>query len=114
MTGSASNKEIIDVEELPGPKGVPVLGNLFDLDLQNPLQSVIKLAADYGPIFKLSTLNSTRVIVSGRDLVNEVCDDSRFDNYIAGGLVELSKGVAGHGLFTTSTEDPGGSAPTRS
>ena len=94
------------MEELPGPKGVPVLGNLFDLDLQNPLQSVIKLAADYGPIFKLSTPNSTRVIVSGRDLVNEVCDDSRFDKYIAGGLVELSKGVAGHGLFTSSTEDP--------
>jgi cytochrome P450 / NADPH-cytochrome P450 reductase len=97
---------MIDVEDFPGPRGVPVLGNLFDLDQHNPIPSVIKLAQEYGPIFKLSTPNATRVIVSGHELVNEVCDDARFDKFIAGGLIEMSKGVAGHGLFTTKTEDP--------
>jgi cytochrome P450/NADPH-cytochrome P450 reductase len=102
MTNPAT---IVEIADLPGPHGVPVLGNMFDIDLQNPIQSVIKLAKEYGPIFKLSSPNATRIIVSGLDLVNEVCDDARFDKFIAGGLVEMSKGAAGHGLFTTSTED---------
>ena len=101
-----TTETMIDVEDFPGPRGVPVLGNLFDLDQHNPIPSVIKLAQEYGPIFKLSTPNATRVIVSGHEVVNEVCDDARFDKFIAGGLVEMSKGVAGHGLFTTKTEDP--------
>ena len=95
----------IDIEDFPGPRGLPLLGNLLDLDQHNPIPSVIKMAQEYGPIFKLRTPNGSRVIVSGRELVDEVCDDARFDKFIAGGLVEMAKGVAGHGLFTTGTED---------
>ena len=101
-----TTETMIDVADFPGPHGVPVLGNLFDLDLQNPIESLIKMAREYGPIFKLSTPNDTRIIVSGVELVNEVCDDARFDKYLAGGLVEMSKGVGGHGLFTSETSDP--------
>jgi cytochrome P450 / NADPH-cytochrome P450 reductase len=101
-----TNTEIIEIADFPGPRGMPVLGNLLDIDTQNPIQGLIKMAGEYGPILKLSTPKTTAVIVSGQDLVNEVCDDARFDKYIAGGLVELSKGLAGHGLFTSSTDDP--------
>ena len=97
---------IVDIEDFPGPRGVPVLGNLLDLDQHNPIPSVIKMAQEYGPIFKLSTPTGTRVIVSGRELVDEVCEDARFDKFLAGGLIEMSKGVGGHGLFTTRTDDP--------
>ena len=101
-----TNEGTIGIEGFRGPRGVPVIGNVFDIDMQNPIQGMIKMAREYGPIFKLSTPAGTRVIVSGPELVNEVCDDSRFDKYLGGGLVELSKGVAGHGLFTSQTEDP--------
>jgi cytochrome P450/NADPH-cytochrome P450 reductase len=101
-----TTETMIDVADFPGPHGVPVLGNLFDLDLHNPIESLIKMARTYGPIFKLSTPNDTRIIVSGVELVNEVCDDARFDKYLAGGLIEMSKGVGGHGLFTSETSDP--------
>src|SRR6476620_7398976 len=101
-----TTETMIDVADFPGPHGVPVLGNLFDLDLQNPIESLIKMAREYGPIFKLSTPNDTRIIVSGVELVNEVCDDARFDKYLAGGLIEMSKGVGCHGLFTSETSDP--------
>ena len=101
-----TTETMIDVADFPGPHGVPVLGNLFDLDLQNPIESLIKMAREYGPIFKLRTPNDTRIIVSGVELVNEVCDDARFDKYLAGGLIEMSKGVGGHGLFTSETSDP--------
>ena len=41
---------MIDVADFPGPHGVPMLGNLFDLDLQNPIERLIKMARAYGPI----------------------------------------------------------------
>ena len=101
-----TDTEIIEIADLPGPKGVPVLGNIFDIDLHNPIQALITMAKEYGPIFKLSAPAGTQVIVCGRELVDEVCDDSRFDKLLGRGLVEMAKGVAGHGLFTAQTEDP--------
>ena len=47
-----------------------------------------------------------RLFVSGPELVNEVCDDERFDKKVAGGLANLRKGAAGSGLFTSDTDDP--------
>ena len=47
-----------------------------------------------------------RLFVSGPELVDEVCDDERFDKKVAGGLANLRKGAAGSGLFTSDTDDP--------
>ncbi len=44
--------------------------------------------------------------MSGADLVDEICDDERFDKLVTGGLSGLSKGDAGNGLFTSDTDDP--------
>jgi cytochrome P450 / NADPH-cytochrome P450 reductase len=109
-----TTETMIDVADFPGPHGVPVLGNLFDLDLHNPIESLIKMARTYGPIFKLSTPNDTRIIVSGVELVNEVCDDARFGEYLAGGLIEMSNGVGGHDCSPPRPAIRAGSALTRS
>ena len=43
-----TTETMIDVADLPGPHGVPMLGNLFDLDLQNPIESLIKWLGNTG------------------------------------------------------------------
>src|SRR6476646_7037243 len=85
----------IELDQCPGPHGLPLVGNAFDIDAHNPIEGFIAMAADYGPIFKVTVPGSTRLMVSGPELVEEICDDSRFD-----------KSVVGAGLFTADTEAP--------
>ncbi|HEV7791472.1 MAG TPA: cytochrome P450 [Pseudonocardia sp.] len=94
------------IADLPGPRGLPVLGNLFDIDGDSPFESLMAMARQYGPVFRLSTPAGHRLIVSGAELVEEICDDTRFDKLVGGGLANLSRGGAGAGLFTAETSDP--------
>ena len=45
-------------------------------------------------------------MVTGADLVDQMCDDTTFDKKIGAGLKGLQKSVAGGGLFTSETTDP--------
>ena len=66
------------------------------------------MAREYGPIFRLTMPGGDpRVIVSGADLVEEICDDTRFDKQVGAGL-QSATGRPHHrgGLFTSDTADP--------
>src|SRR4029077_18651345 len=96
----------IDVDDIPGPRGVPFLGNVFDIDSHSPVEGLVQMARQYGPIYKVSVPAGTRLMISDPDLVNEICDDARFDKKISAGLAVLSQSLAGRGLFTSETTDP--------
>ena len=40
----------IDVDDIPGPRGVPFLGNVFDIDSHSPVEGLVQMARQYGPI----------------------------------------------------------------
>jgi cytochrome P450 / NADPH-cytochrome P450 reductase len=44
--------------------------------------------------------------VSGYKLVDELCDESRFDKKLGSGLQALAEGPVDRGLFTSETSDP--------
>ena len=94
------------LDDLPGPRGLPVVGNVLQIDRKSPIEGFIATAREYGPIFKLTVPGGTRVFVSGPSLVEEICDDDRFDKKVTGGLSNVRKGGAGNGLFTADTDDP--------
>jgi cytochrome P450 / NADPH-cytochrome P450 reductase len=95
------------LQSIPRPPGHLVVGNLFDLDARHPIESLMNLARDYGPIFQIEIPGrGTRIIVSGHTLVDELCDESRFDKMLGPGLKALAKGPVGRGLFTSETSDP--------
>src|SRR5690349_16881651 len=96
----------ISLDEIPGPRGLPVLGNVRDLDADAPLDSLMRMAAEYGPIYKISTPVGTRLIVSSPDLMDELCDDTRFDKKVSGGQAALRGEMGTSGLFTSDTDDP--------
>ena len=95
----------ITVDELPGPHGVPLLGNLLDLNNPHPIDTLVGWAREYGPVYKLAVPGTTRIVVSGADLMPDICDDDRFDKQLGPGLV-AARGTGTPGLFLSETSDP--------
>ncbi len=91
-------------EEIPQPKTYGPLGHLPLIDKDNPTLSFMKLAEEQGPIFRLQTPSSSTILLSGHELVKEVCDQSRFDKSIEGAL-EKVRAFGGDGLFTSRTDE---------
>ncbi len=70
------------------------------------MESLADLARQYGPIYEIQVPNGSRIIVSGYELANELCNESRFDKTLGPGLRALTNGPIGRGLFTSETSDP--------
>ncbi|KOC09859.1 NADPH--cytochrome P450 reductase [Aspergillus flavus AF70] len=84
---------------IPEPRGLPLLGNILDVDSEAPEKSFQRLAETYGPIFRLNLAGASRVFISTYELVDEICDEERFTKVVTAGLREIRNGVQ-DGLFT--------------
>jgi cytochrome P450 / NADPH-cytochrome P450 reductase len=95
--------------EVPGPRAWPFIGNFLDLRQgEFPLMALNTLADQYGPIYRIvGPLGSKRLIVSSQKLVNELCDESRFQKQGGppGGQGNNRNGGAS-GLFFARNDDP--------
>jgi cytochrome P450/NADPH-cytochrome P450 reductase len=96
----------VHLEPIPRPPGHLLVGNFFDLDSKHPLDSIMNLARQYGPIFEIALPTVSRIIVSGYELAKEMTDDSRFDKVLGPAQKRMASGPAGAGLFTSETSDP--------
>lgn len=90
---------------IPKPDGHPIIGNALTVNADTPLQSLMKLTNDQGPIFWMDMMGTPIVMVSGAELVKELCDESRFDKTVRGALKRL-RAIGGDGLFTGDTTAP--------
>lgn len=90
---------------IPQPPEKFLLENLLDLSATSPIQDMVRLAREYGPIYRLEMRGRVAIVLSGYELVNEVCDEKRFDKSIRGAL-RLVRRFSGDGLFTSKTEEP--------
>jgi cytochrome P450 len=61
---SAPARELRNINDLPGPSGWPVVGNLLQLDRARPHQMVERWCGKYGPLFQM-TLGPTPFLVVG-------------------------------------------------
>ncbi|KIW60731.1 hypothetical protein PV05_00925 [Exophiala xenobiotica] len=86
-------------EPIPAPRPLPILGNALDLDAEFPMTSLMNLSAQYGEIFKLTLGGHDRVFVCSQQLVNEMCDEKRFQKAVTGALLQI-RGAVHDGLFT--------------
>ncbi len=90
---------------IPHPPKQPVIGNMLSVDSSAPVQDLARKAKELGPIFWLDMMGQPLVIVSGFDLVDELCDETRFDKAVRGPLRRV-RAIAGDGLFTADTTEP--------
>lgn len=102
---STPSPRLKGIEKIPQPPPSFLVGNMFDVSTEIPIQSLMKLARDYGPIYQLEVMGRRIVVVSSYDLVNELCDETRFDKGVRAAL-QLIRGFAGDGLFTAYTSEP--------
>jgi len=85
---------------IPGPPGVPLLGNIPDIDLDHPIESLGRIADTYGEIFKLRLgRGDDKIFISSQNLLNELCDEKRFMKIVDGPLAQV-RNLAYDGLFT--------------
>ncbi|CAG8961894.1 hypothetical protein HYFRA_00013694 [Hymenoscyphus fraxineus] len=89
-------------EVIPGPPGLPFIGNINDIDLTNASADLRRLADTYGEIFTLNLAGDQKIYVSTVDLMTEICNEKVFEKIIKGGLLQVRNGVD-DGLFTAHT-----------
>lgn len=91
---------------VPQPKTYGPLGNLPLLDSAAPVQSLVKVASELGPIFQFQYPGGRKELyVSGYEYVKDACDEKRFDKRVWAPLQNV-RPFAGDGLFTSATHEP--------
>ena len=90
---------------IPQPPPRPVVGNLPDIDSSKGVLGLVEVAEQYGSIVRIQFFNRSIVAISSQELVNEVCDESRFGKVLGTALREVRQ-FAGDGLFTAETQEP--------
>ncbi|MEW6280142.1 MAG: cytochrome P450, partial [Candidatus Eremiobacterota bacterium] len=91
------------VVEIPGPAGSFLLGSRSEFPSDIP--GFLALAREYGPLFQMPVPFGRYLIATGFDIVDELCDEKRFDKSCAYDL-EIAREIAGDGLFTARTHEP--------
>ena len=90
---------------IPCPSGTPLIGNLLSLNVKAPLQSLMELTRELGPIYWLNMMGKPTIIASGPEIVKELSDEPRFDKSARGPLRRV-RSIRSDGLFTSDTSAP--------
>ena len=96
---------------LPGPSGLPIIGNAHQLNIKTPHFSLTEMAQQHGPIYKMKLLTDHWVVVNTYDLAREVCfnkgrefsgrpESYRFTKAIKSGHFHLMGDMNAEGLLT--------------
>jgi cytochrome P450/NADPH-cytochrome P450 reductase len=96
----------LTVDDIPGPKGKPLVGNMFDVPAKRTVQTMMEIVREYGPMVRLRTPAGDRFVASGLEMIDDLCDDERFDKLVGDGQKAVRKFGRSNGLFTADTEDP--------
>jgi cytochrome P450/NADPH-cytochrome P450 reductase len=89
---------------IPQPQEKLLIGNLKEIEPDHFVESLQRLQKLYGDIFRLNILGRNIVVVSSQELVNFMCDESKFDKKVGNALIEL-RALTGDGLFTAHTPE---------
>ena len=63
------------VESLPGPHGLPVVGNLFGLDATHFHRTLERWAVEYGPLYQFRLMDRVFVVTARREDINAILHD---------------------------------------
>ncbi|XP_056379790.1 cytochrome P450 2D15-like [Hyla sarda] len=85
----------------PGPKGIPFLGNILQVDYKNPAETLNKLKKEFGDVYSLQYFWKKIVVLNGFDVMKEalidrsedIADRPRFPIYEKIGCVGDTKGI---------------------
>jgi cytochrome P450/NADPH-cytochrome P450 reductase len=91
-------------EPIPGPPGLPIIGNILDLAFEETsLRALEHLAGVYGPIYQIRLAGKKRIVCTSAELLAELTDEKRFVKMVP---AALSGGTDAKGLFSAESENP--------
>jgi cytochrome P450 / NADPH-cytochrome P450 reductase len=96
----------LTVDDIPGPKGKPIVGNMFDVPPERTIVTLMELTRKFGPMIRLRTPAGDRFATSGLAMIDDLCDDERFDKLVGDGQKAVRSFGRSAGLFTSDTDDP--------
>ncbi|MFT6502618.1 MAG: cytochrome P450 [Crocinitomicaceae bacterium] len=95
----------ITLKELPGPKGIPVFGNLFKLDLNSLHKQIEQWSDEYGDVFHLNLGVSNFLCITRPSLIQKVYA-ARPNEFVRMKKMDSVIQQAGvHGVFNAERED---------
>lgn len=93
-------------DNIPVPRGLPILGNILDIQDEVPIYGLERLFDIHGPIVNFNILGRSRLMVGNVALLSEICDEKRFWKTPSDALDSLRDDPDdATGLFTASSED---------
>ena len=99
-----TEKQRNSLSQLPGPKGLPILGNLFQIDLQK-LHSILEEWSDlYGEIYKFKIANKTVVAISDPTLIQNILRDRPQTYRRVSSIERVARELGTHGVFSAEGE----------
>ncbi|MFW5438051.1 bifunctional cytochrome P450/NADPH--P450 reductase [Paenibacillus apiarius] len=90
---------------IPQPKSYGPLGNVPQINPDTPVMSFMKLAEEFGEIYRMKLPFGTLHVISGYELAKELSDTSRFGKVVDITILDNVRAFAGDGLFTSETDD---------
>ncbi|MGV9310647.1 cytochrome P450 [Streptomyces sp. NPDC003691] len=93
-----------DRATVPERTRLPLVGHALQVPTDTFIQYTMDEARELGPLYNLRFFNDDTWIVSGGDLVAELCDESRFRKSVL--PLETVRDFAGDGLFTAYGHEP--------
>jgi len=95
----------IEVKDLPGPKGKPIIGNLFSLDLPQLHNSIEEWSTEYGDVFRLNLGIFDQLIVTRPSMLQKIMRE-RPDGFMRSDkLNKVIREGGVHGVFNAEGED---------
>ncbi|KAJ5819055.1 NADPH cytochrome P450 [Penicillium riverlandense] len=91
---------------IPQPPRLPFLGNILDVDSNDPWGSFKRLADEYGPIYKIDALGKHVVVINNASLTEEVCDERRFRRCSTTEVMSELRRATNDALFTAYDNEP--------
>ncbi|GCC33982.1 hypothetical protein chiPu_0012455 [Chiloscyllium punctatum] len=88
----------------PGPPALPLLGNLFHVNVKAPHKSLIKLSEQYGPVYTVWFGTYPAVVLCGFDTIKEALIERGHDFGSRYPLPLLHKASEGYGVIASSGE----------
>ena len=88
------------LEQLPGPKGIPLLGNLLQLHPTRLHLTLEEWCRDFGPIYAYKLMHRPFVVIADPELINQILRD-RPKTYRRWSAIErISKELGMNGVFS--------------
>lgn len=93
------------ISKLPGPKGLPILGNLLQIDFSKLHQVMEQWADIYGDVYKFKLANKTVVAISNTELIHTILRDRPKAYRRINAIENIARELHVNGVFTSEGED---------